>query len=320
VISPAINGLGACTAVGEDTPITVSSLYTDVQLLDDLPVEGPDGEPVSGAVVPLPATLTGVDRLVALGMFAAREATSSVAPDTDVALVVCAPPLDAVGITPDQFLERLAIESSLSLDVRWSRVFETGRSAILDALPFVSEALQPGQARACCLLGVDSLVTGARLDETVAKGLIPGEGAAALLLLPKANGGTLAVIRGFGEAHEEGGNATRGLGIAVAAKNALSSAKVDARDLSAILHDIAGPRPLFEELSWASTRAPICAAAGASTFAPSTSLGDIGAAAGVLSMVMLSFLVEKNALQGPGICMFAGDSGRRGSALLSARR
>lgn len=317
MISLAINGVGACTAVGEDAPMTVASIYTDVQLLDDLPAEGPDGEPVSGAIVPLPSTITGVDRLVALGMFAAREAALSVAADTDVALVVCAPPLDQFGVTPEHFLERIAIEASLSVDTRWSRVFATGRSAILDALPFVAEAMQPGQARACCLMGVDSLVAGPRMDQAIGKGLIPGEGAAAVLFTPKPGAGTLSFLRGRGAGHEKGDGASKGIALAQAATSALSQAKVGPQDLAALVHDVAGPQSAFEELSWASTRSPIGAATNAATFAPATSVGDIGAAAGALSLVMLSFLMAKEAVQGPGLCLFTAENGHRGAALLA---
>jgi hypothetical protein len=319
LIPLAINGVGACTAVGEDAPITVASLYTNVQLLDDLPVEGADGEPVSGAVVPLPTDLTGADRLLALGMFAAREATASVAADTDIALVVCAPPLDDFGVAPDQFLERLAIEASISLDTRWSRAFATGPSGLLDALPFIVEALQPGQARAACLLGVDSLVAGTRLEQVLASGLIPGEGAVALLLLPKSTAETLAQVRGLGF-HDQGADATpvrRGTGLAAAAGMALSTAKARAAELTALIHDIAGPQSRFEELAWASTRAPLNAAPSLQTFAPATSVGDVGSAAGVLSLAMLAFLLDKHAIASPGLALITGDGTRRCAVLLA---
>ena len=67
----AIKAVGAITSVGEDAPATVGSIFTEAQALEGFPVEDADESP-AGAATPIPGTVKGVDRLVALGGFALR--------------------------------------------------------------------------------------------------------------------------------------------------------------------------------------------------------------------------------------------------------
>ena len=72
-MTPAIEAVGAFTSVGATAGTTMGSLLTGTQLLDDLAVRGPDGDPVSGAVTGLGRRNAGVDRLGAMALAALRE-------------------------------------------------------------------------------------------------------------------------------------------------------------------------------------------------------------------------------------------------------
>ena len=86
----AVEAVAAITPVGEDAPATVGSIFTEVQVLEMSSAKGADERPV-GAATPIPATVKGVDRLVALGGFALREAALGLAKGTEIGLVACVP-------------------------------------------------------------------------------------------------------------------------------------------------------------------------------------------------------------------------------------
>jgi hypothetical protein len=87
---PVIQSMGAFTSIGSDIPMTMAALVSEFQGFDDLPVEGSDGEPVTGAVTPLPASLSESDRLAALGLFALQECAAGAPTGPEVPLFVCA--------------------------------------------------------------------------------------------------------------------------------------------------------------------------------------------------------------------------------------
>jgi hypothetical protein len=259
----AIKAVGAITSVGEDAPATVGSIFTEAQALEGFPVEDADESP-AGAATPIPGTVKGVDRLVALGGFALREATSGLAKGTEIGLVACVPSdKDEPGLVGQisSFLSRLATESDLTMAPRVSCVFGAGPSATIEALLFARATLQARSLSAVCVLGVDSLVSSSRQKKALrngsilAEGLVPGEAAAAILLDGRPGPDSLAILAGVGMANEPSLGAqpagpNLGKGINSAIDRAVADAKLPNALFAALVHDFPSSQAGFAELAW----------------------------------------------------------------------
>jgi 3-oxoacyl-[acyl-carrier-protein] synthase-1 len=331
-MSLVIQSLGAFTSVGGDVAMTMASLLSQFQAFDDLAADagGAAGEPITGAATPLPARLAGVRRLAALGLLSLQECAAAAPPGPPVPLFVCAPGAGDWDGSSSELLEGVTADAGIAVDLAQSRVFSSGRTGVVDALRAGRELLAARRASAFYLLGVDSLVTGDRpfrlagagriLDDDNSDGFVPGEGAAALLLADAGAHG-VAALAGLGRGSEPaGGRADRaltGVGLHEAALGAVAEAQLRGADLCAVVHDVSGVQRDFEDLLLARGRPPLDAAGAARLFAPSLSVGEIGAAAGPLALAMLAFFIDKGVLGGPGLCLFHSDGTDRGAAAVA---
>jgi 3-oxoacyl-[acyl-carrier-protein] synthase-1 len=329
-----IQSLGAFTSVGGDVPMTMASLLSQFQAFDDLDaergVDAPDdGAVITGAATPLPARLTGVGRLAALGMLSLQECAAASPPGPPVPLFVCAPDRHEWEGSPSELLDGVTGDASIGVDLGQSRVFSNGRTGVIDAILAGRELLETRRAPAFYLLGVDSLVTGERpfrlmsegrlLYDENSDGFVPGEGAAALRVSAAGSEG-LAALAGLGTGEEPAGgvNGTlTGVGLNDATTAAVTEAKLRGSDLHAVVHDVSGVQRDFEDFMLARGRSPLDAATAARIFAPSISVGEIGAAAGPLAIAMLAFFIHKGVVGGPGVCLFRSNGSGRGAVVVA---
>ncbi len=322
----AIEAMGAVTAVGDNLPLSVASIYTNARHFRTLPAVGPDGRPIIGGPAAIGDDVRGIDRLRVLALMALQECLADRFSQPPLPAVICAPSLEPFGRDGRWLLQRLLDDADLAIDPDGSQVFTTGRGALPDALALVEQRLASGEWPACFLVGVDSLVAPSRLAREVAAGrvagpgnaagFIPGEAGAALVLSLRADAGSAAIIAGVGRC--DGGVAfnTAAAVLAAAAEQALARAGVAASSLSAICHDGAGDWRQLEEMSVADARPPLSDAAQAQRLIPSISLGDVGAAAGVLSLAIAGLLLAKGVVQWPVLTMFSTDGASRAAAVL----
>jgi hypothetical protein len=324
----AIQGLGAITPIGGDAAATVAGIYVDMQVASELPIKGSGGASTIAAAIPLSSA--GCDRLFDLASFAFQEATASLPDGADLGLVLCGPASDdEAGLTGGfpAFAARMQRDTSLNILPAASRVFSSGRSAVLDGLAFVQSALKARTAPAICLLGVDSLVTGRRLrrlrtrGELSRRGFTPGEAAGAILLVQNPDAASLAVISGIGSAEEPSfahGRAVPNLGkgFSSAVANAAADAGLSAVPFACLVHDLSAMPADCEELVWAKSCPTLSVPSQMSVLAPSSSVGFTGAAMGMLSLLTLAFLIDKGAVAGPGLCLLSTNDARRGAAVM----
>ena len=324
----AIKAVGAITPVGEDAPATVGSIFTEA--LDALPVKGADEGP-AGAATPIPAVVKGIDRLVALGGFALREATLSLARGTEIGLVICAPSeKDEPGLVgqASSLLSRLAREADLAMAPKASHVFGAGPSAVVEALLCARATLQARELSAVCVLGVDSLVSSPRLRKArrngsiPVEGIVPGEAAAAILLSGRLGPDSLAILAGVGMAEEPSFGAqpaepNLGKGINSAIDRAVADAMLPNALFAALVHDSPSSQAGFAELAWVKGCPSLRASPEVHLLSPAFSTGATGAASGVLSLVTLAFLIETQVIAHPGLCLFAAEGPHRGVAILT---
>jgi 3-oxoacyl-[acyl-carrier-protein] synthase I len=324
----AIEALGAITAVGENLPLSVASIYTGGRRCEALGTHGVDGRPVIGAPAMIGDQVRGIDRLRVLALMAIQECVGDqLGVQPPLPVVVCAPVLEPFGRDAGWFLHRLLDDADLALDPDGSRVIAGGRGVLPDALALAEQRLASQEWPACFLVGVDSLVAPPRLSREVdagrvagagnATGFIPGEAGAALLLSLRADAGSAAIIAGIGRC--EGGAAfnTTAAVLADAAERALANAGVAAPALGAICHDGPGDWAQLEELALADARPPLSLVPEAQRLIPSISTGEVGAAAGVLSLAIVGLLLAKGVVQRPALAMLVAEGPARAAAVLT---
>jgi len=320
----AIDSIGIVTAGADDAGGSVGCMVTGARRFDELAFS------LAGAKTPIPDHVVGLDRLVQLGAFALDEAIHADLASTKIGLVVCAPSAadePAMDGQTDDLLARLAAEFELTLAPRASRVFASGRNAIFEALPFARAALLQPDLAAICILGVDTLVTRPRLKLFVeASGytrLCPGEAAAAVVLARTEAPHRMAFLRGIGTATETSigapGQPNLAKGLLAAIDKAMVESEFPRPMFSGLVHDTVGTAQDAEELAWAKTDHAFSTSTRMECLLPSVSAGDTGAAAGVLSLATLAFLIDKGTWPGAGLCCFSSE-GTRGAALLTPIR
>ena len=326
----AIQGVGAMTPLGEDARATLAALYSDVRLLRDLPVKRPDGQPVIGATTPVGLELTGSKRLFELGSYAFHDATQTLGGGAEVGLALCTPSIEDEGDLATElpsFCSRLASETGLKILPGATRIFPSGRDAIFEALPFAQTALRTQAAPAMCLLGIDSLVARTRLRRlvrngvTAKEGFIPGEAGAAVLLTERPDADSLTIISGLGTADEPSIAAVPavpnlGKGFGAAIEGAALDARLPKVAIAGLVHDLPTSPAAGEELAWAKGCSVLSVPSEIRVLAPAFSVGEAGAAMGILALLVLAFLIDKGVVDGPGLCLFSGESARRGTAVL----
>ncbi len=324
-----IRTLGMICAAGYDAPTAVGSILSNVQLFDDLEVTGPGGVPITGAATRLPSSLRGVERLGALASLAIEEAMAGISLGAPVPVIVCAPLLSKPD--GDRLLERITSDASAPADRARSRVVLEGRSSAISGVRSAVEGLASGRVPACLVVGVDSLVEAERvrallraaevLFEGQVEGYVPGEAAAALLLTPFPDPAASTALVGLGLGREEGASGAAGPltgeGYARAAAEALHRARLAPGQVAALSHECTGLQRQFEELLLARGRAPLDACQDARMLTASLAAGEVGAAAGILSIATMSHVIGKGLVEAAGLSFLRGEGGDRGAAAVA---
>jgi 3-oxoacyl-[acyl-carrier-protein] synthase-1 len=332
----AIESLGAFTAVGKNGPETMGSFASRVQLCDDLDVIGADGDPIAGAMTPIPKHVTGVERLAALALYAVDECVAAARPRARPYPLFLVTPTtaDLPEAGAAALLSRLAFESALRIDLPSSRVIARGREGIPLALAEARKLISSREVPACLVAGVDSLIAPARVRGLIAAGRVrdgsnldgftPGEAAACLLLSGAGAAEARAAITGLALTEEPGSWSgeppVTGHGLSRAFLAAIAGAGSDGDNLAYIAHDVSGEHAAFDELALALSHLPPRATDQAEIWGPATCTGETGAAAGFLSLAMLAFYVDKGVLNGPALASFVSDGRVRGAAVVTPRK
>ena len=171
---PGIEAVGAFTAVGKNSAETMGSLMTRVQLFSDLDVVGGGGEPIAGAITPIPKQITGAERLLALALYAVEDCLKvAPKPSRRLPLILVAPaPPDLTEGQAATLLGRLESEAGLPIDLATSQVIARGREGVAPALVEAVKLLRSRATPACLVAGVDSFVDPARVRRLLAAGRV----------------------------------------------------------------------------------------------------------------------------------------------------
>ncbi|MCA1685381.1 MAG: hypothetical protein LC745_05245 [Planctomycetia bacterium] len=339
-----IVGSGAVTPVGLSAAQTCAAMRAALSNFAETGFSHEDLEPVIGAAIPfrpLPTQARPFGRLVAIASRAVQECVTSagIEPARTALLLGVREPyrVDPLRDWSNEGLLR-AIEGRLQTRFHGeSRVIPEGKAAAFRGVKLSQDLLTSGSAEATILGGVDSLLNQPDLDRFEAnfrikrpglpRGLIPGEGACFLAVTTReltrdrvVHGGVL----GVGLAEEDpaftvlsDGHPT-GKGLRKALTAAILDADVPESRIDFRISDLSGEEYATIDSLIASTRFYRTRREHAVCWYPASSLGEIGAAFGALSVLAATLGWAKGYAPGPLVmCEASSDGGLRGGCLVN---
>lgn len=340
-----VTGLGAVTAVGLNAMQTAACVrakvcgYTTRQTLAP-----PEPETRCAPVPAAPRLKYDAARwLQHLAIRALSECLGPTATAQPLALLLSIPeryrchPAFPDG-DPSSFVACLRARLPASLVARVD-VFDTGHASAFQALDTARELLTRGNVAACLIGGVDSLLNDTDLERLKSaarlhgpdnpQGIIPGEAAVFLRFEPSARGPQiqplarlLGVATGVEANHALSEQFSTGEGLRDAIDKVLamteSAVGIGEPLISQRFSDMNGERYRAIEGMLASQRAYRTRREHFEVCMPATSTGDVGAAAGYLSLLCAAMALFRGYAAGPAvICEGASDEGLRGACVLA---
>ena len=333
---------GATTAVGLTAAQTCAATRARISGFEQVVYLAPPAEPVSVARVPAAQQLkrSPGEWLVNMAVLALRDCVANL--DTDkrnIALILSLPDAHRghpafSKFTSIQFLEAL----QKRVKVRFhplSCTLNDGHAAVIKGIAVASELFDKTGVDYCIVGGVDSLLnhqdiarlkTANRLhDKQNSQGVIPGEGAGFVVFSRPGLVATkrpIAQLLGFGISEEKetilGESFSTGVGLRNALVLAAENSACPEPQFSFRVSDMNGERYRAWESLICSTRYYRTRRDQMPVWYPATSVGDLGAAAGVLTLIVAALGISRGYSPGPyGVCETSSDNGLRAACVLA---
>jgi 3-oxoacyl-[acyl-carrier-protein] synthase I len=247
-------------------------------------------------------------------------------------LLLCMPEPDrpGAGLAHKGLAVELEARIGVVFDRNRSRAFPTGHVACFEALHHARDLLSNG-ADACVIAAADCFISARTLRwldrhkrllrPGRSDGVVPGEAAAALLITPSAVAQPSCRLLGVGFGSEPAtalnDDPLLGTGMARAARGALAEAGLAMEDIELRISDVAGESWAFEELVLSQARTMHLARPMQTVWHPARSVGEVGAAAGMIQLMTATFGFAKAYAPGAyALCHSSAVTGRRAAALL----
>jgi len=326
------------TPAGLDADSTCAAMRAGVQRLRETSYRDNHARLVVGAEVrEIASRRKGLPRLVDLGAPALSEALSKAEVDDaeNVALLLSVQE-GARPSTDSGQVESLAgnLERAIGMTFRAGiEVDATGSAGGIAALSRARRMLRAGGVDAVVVGGVDSLLTKPTLawyqaqnrlkQSTNPDGIIPGEGAAFTVwrnVWPHAHVHLTGVGFEHEPAHVTAQGPNRGEGMTRALRAALGDARLSAAKVSYRISDLSGERFGFVEHALAAIRVFTSPMNDCPHWHLASSIGSIGAAAGVALLGWAAIAHQRRYAPGPhALCLATSDTGLRAAAILTAK-
>jgi len=341
---------GLITAIGGNTETTISAIKASINRYSDTLFYNKLFKSIVMSLVPndaLPdlsqklhkfsSLTTRQTRLLRLATPALKESLKKWPDDKPIPLFLAGS--ESVSDVPpalhSSFIEHLAIQSNIKLDLDNSRIISTGRSAGIEAIKHASSYLEQSGQHAVLVGGVDTyqdLFLLATLDqenrikfEGSDNSFVPGEGAGFLLLISETARKHFSQIEmtaisqpgiGIEAGHLYSDSAYKGDGLANAFRNALTH--VQHGSVSGIYSSLNGENFSTKELGVAITRNSQYFMPGNQTYHPADCFGDIGAATGPALIILANSNLLNDKSNLPSLVYCSSDTGPRAAVCIHA--
>jgi 3-oxoacyl-[acyl-carrier-protein] synthase-1 len=330
----AIKSTGLVSSVGQSAPASCAAIRAKISNPSETRFAAPDGSWIMAHQVQFEQPWRGIRKLIKMAARAISECLESVLPAQweHMPLLVCV----AEGGRPgrlDGLEEQILRGIEKELGARFSSasgVVACGRVGAAVALARARDLIMRQRVSRVLVVAVDSLLVwpslsvylkeGRLLTENNSDGFMPGEAGAALLLGACDGGEELSCV-GIGmaqeAAHIASGEPLRGKGLTNAIEAALVEAGREIYDLDYRIVDLSGEQYYFKEATLALSRILRRRKESFDIWHPAESIGESGAAIGVVALVVAHAACKKSYGDGPNILLhFANDSGERAALVL----
>jgi 3-oxoacyl-[acyl-carrier-protein] synthase I len=340
-----IVALGACTPVGRDVWSSAAAVRAGISGFAQHPcMIDTAGEPMRTAIAPwIDIGLGGVDRLTALLFPAIDQAMEPIAYGGAAPVriaIALGMPSARPGLPEDiERQMRSRIQTRYAGQFRSAAMFPAGHAAGLMAVDAATAMLARGSLDACVVAGVDSYMEPLTLEWLEANdqlhsagrsnnawGFVPGEGAAALLLMRESMAEAvglepLAVVLGSGTAMEPKRIKTEtvclGEGLTQAFRGALAALPAGAK-VSDIYCDMNGEPYRADEFGFTALRTKEHFESVSDFRAPADCWGDVCAAGGPLHLALAVVAWSKGYGEGPlALAWASAEQGQRAAILVA---
>lgn len=328
ICSVGLTAESACAAMRAGIANFQASSYLDNQ-----------GEPIIGAMVPgLPSDMKRGERLGELLAMALtdclKDKASQSLKNIPILVGLAEPdrPGGGAGLA-DEIFARMNGKLGVRFHPQLSRTIAAGHTSGFQGLRIAREYFKNTDVSACIVCGVDSYINASSLLwldrhqrlKTVenSDGVIPGEGATAVLVTKQLNprGGENIQIIGLGFAVEKATHLNEepmlGLGLAQAARSALDEVGLQYHQIDLRISDVTGESYGFKEQALVEGRLLRVRKEEIPIWHSADSCGDIGAAVGLSELVIAFYAIKKNYVPGvPVICFTGGVLGNKAVAII----
>lgn len=341
-----IAGMGMITPIGANSEMTVASVNAGISAYKESDYFDEDFNKIKLSVVPqelLDESLTEEKiigglisrhaRMLQLSKLAFEQITP-VPTDIKVPLFLAGPEIFNVNDSPltNNFIQNLANQCDIALDVDNSRIVSTGRSGGLDIIDLAMRYLEVATIDYILVGAVDSfheksvleyyIKNGRIQTNSTMDGFVPGEGAAFLLLSKKAplnNAETWPFVLEPGIDQEKGhlfsDDTYTGSGLATAVTKAVSRSGITS--INGIYSSINGENHFAKELGVMIIRNKKVFDDNYKLLHPADCYGDLGAATGIVLIGMACMsLLERQGASSYLVCC-SSDSASRSAAIVS---
>ena len=326
-----LSSFGLVTGVGLNAPSTCAAIRCAIDAFAETRFMDAGGEWIMGCEVALEQPWRGKTKLIKMASKALRE-TLDQAPDIvpeQTPLLLCLAESERPGRVIDddnRLFFDLCAELGLEFHAK-SRVIPQGHVSIGAALVQARKLLSSGTAQQVLIAATDSLLVAPTLATYEEKdrlltsqnsnGFIPGEAGAAMVVQAAGRGvGAELLCTGIGAGMEhatvESEEPLRADGLVAAFRAALADANRGMGDMDFRITDVAGEQYHFKEASLALSRTLRKRKEEFDIWHPADCVGEVGAAAGMVSLAVGAYAAAKDYSKGRGVLFhFGNDDGKR---------
>ena len=348
-VVPVITGVGMVTPVGHTANESCAAFKAGLSRVGDSPefrVPDAKGHRVTVRCASVMGVTDGHRRFLRhyrLAVRAFAEAISSAELDeadlSGIGIYLCICERERIKIDSriqDQLVRRISDALEVPDLTARTLVFPLGHAGVFRALQSAVNDLAEGRIRYAVIGGVDTYLDEATLDwladiqrlktESTVVGLIPGEGAAFIVIESRQNAlarGASLLARADGAAtavESQGiyaGTPCRGDGLTSTLQSTLAALPDGGADTAVVLCDLNGERYRAMEWGLALVRALGGVRRSPAVWHPAASTGDTGAAAGAINLAFGAFAVSRGYARPQQVLVWgSSDEGLRGSVFL----
>lgn len=334
-----IESTGMVCSVGLTAESACAAMRAGIANFQELPYLDNQGEPIIGAMVPdLPPDLKRGERLGEMLAMAIADCLKDNASQSleNIPILVGLAELDRPGGGAglvDEIFTRMNGKLGVRFHPQLSRTIAAGHTSGFEGLRIAREYFKNHDVSACLVCGVDSYINASSLlwldrhqrlktDEN-SDGVIPGEGAAAVLVTKQLHprGSEHIQVTGLGFAFEKATPLNEepmlGLGLAQAARSALDEVGLQYHQIDLRISDVTGESYGFKEQALVEGRLLRVRKEEMPIWHSADSCGDIGAVVGFGELAIAFHAVKRNYVPGvPVMCFTSSVFGNRAVAIV----